>query len=207
LELVALNSGINKKSHASYSQIFDEIQRMSIMLGDLSTLTNADAGGQPINLTSFNIDDLITQICKSLRVLASEAGLVINHDMSSGVGEVIADKNKVEQLISNLVRNAIRYNKKNGFINIWLDRTSDGIELFVEDGGVGISSEYLSLIFERFYRVDKTRSRNSGGSGLGLSICKWVAEAHGGKIEVKSELGKGSTFKAFLPQHVDKFSN
>jgi two-component system phosphate regulon sensor histidine kinase PhoR len=112
----------------------------------------------------------------------------------------MADENQLEKLLMNLVKNAILYNKDKGWIKVWAEEADDEVLLKVQDGGIGIPKEHLKNIFERFYRVDKARTRNEGGSGLGLAICKMIAEKHGGMIEVKSTVGRGSLFTVHLPR-------
>jgi two-component system phosphate regulon sensor histidine kinase PhoR len=113
----------------------------------------------------------------------------------------MADANRLEQVLANLVDNAIKYGRAEGTVTIGGHKTdADKIEIFVQDDGPGIPPESLDRIFERFYRVDKARSREQGGTGLGLSIVKHIVQNHGGKVWVKSEPGKGATFFFTLPQ-------
>ena len=109
------------------------------------------------------------------------------------------DKEKISQVIINLISNAIRYTNLNGEILIKLYKKSDFIKIIVKDNGIGIPEESLDYIFERFYRVDKSRCRNTGGTGVGLTICKSIVDLHKGKIEVKSKLNEGSEFIITLP--------
>jgi len=115
---------------------------------------------------------------------------------------VKGDKRLVKQLLLNLVDNAINYTPAGGGITLSLEKTQPSALILIEDSGIGIPQESLPHIFDRFYRVDKAKSREIGGSGLGLSICKWIAEAHGGTIEVSSRLGYGTKVSVRLPlQH------
>jgi two-component system phosphate regulon sensor histidine kinase PhoR len=112
----------------------------------------------------------------------------------------VADSNRLEQVLANLVDNAIKYGRAQGAVTVGGKQSDDGkIEIFVQDDGPGIPPESLDHVFERFYRVDKARSREQGGTGLGLSIVKHIVQAHGGDVRVESELGKGSTFYFTLP--------
>jgi len=112
----------------------------------------------------------------------------------------LADANRLEQVLANLVDNAIKYGRADGTVTIGGRKTdADKLEIFVQDDGPGIPTEALDRVFERFYRVDKARSREQGGTGLGLSIVKHIVQNHGGKVWVKSEPGKGATFFFTLP--------
>ena len=111
-----------------------------------------------------------------------------------------ADANRLEQVLANLVDNAIKYGRAQGRVTVGGKKLDDGkLEIFVQDDGPGIPPESLDRVFERFYRVDKARSRDQGGTGLGLSIVKHIVQAHGGDVRVESELGKGTTFFFTLP--------
>lgn len=200
LELMTLRSPVPVSNQESYGQIFNEIKRMSSMLADLTSLTTAESSSQKLNYETIDLNRLISAVCKSLGVMADDRGIRLEQRNGAGTIVMQADGDKLEKLLSNLVRNAIKYNKENGWINVWAEVADNGVSLYVEDGGIGIAEEYLPFIFERFYRVDKARSRNEGGSGLGLAICKWIAEIHGGKIEVRSQEGRGTTFAVRLPR-------
>jgi signal transduction histidine kinase/DNA-binding response OmpR family regulator len=204
LELMTLRSPILAGNQESYSQVFNEIKRMSSMLADLTSLTTAESSSQKLNYEKIDLNRLIASVCKSLSVMADDKGIRLEHRNGAAVIEMMADGDKLEKLLSNLIRNAIRYNKDNGWINVWAEVAASEISLHVEDGGIGIAEEYLPFIFERFYRVDKARSRNEGGSGLGLAICKWIAEIHGGKIEVRSQEGRGTIFTVRLPRKAEQ---
>jgi len=184
----------------TYGQVFGEVKRMSTMLSDMALLSESETSRMRLDYSKIDVNKIIASICNSVKVIAREKNIKINHKNSKLPIEIAADTVQIEKLIINLLRNAIRYNKENGFVNIWIKDEETGIVVSVEDSGIGIPKEYLSDIFERFYRVDKARSRDEGGSGLGLAICKWVAEVHGGKIEVKSTVGEGSTFIVQIPR-------
>ncbi|KKQ61140.1 MAG: Sensor histidine kinase [Parcubacteria group bacterium GW2011_GWE2_38_18] len=200
MELMSLHQNGNSEFLESNHQILSEVKRMSVMLTDLTTITNSDAN-QILNYKRVDLDELISSVCKSLKVIADIKNVKIEFKKNIIGAEIMADENKLEKLLSNLVRNAIRYNNNNGWIKVWTQATGKEIKIFVEDNGMGIPQEHLPNIFERFYRVDRARTRSDGGSGLGLAICQWVAKIHGGKIEVKSKLGQGSVFSVSLPKN------
>jgi signal transduction histidine kinase len=128
----------------------------------------------------------------------------IEHDVQISLEEVdqvgvLGDSDRLKQLILNLVDNAIKYTPAGGKVMMSLSKEDGRAQLVVEDTGIGIPAVDLPHIFDRFYRVDKARTRAQGGSGLGLSIAKWIVEAHGGRIEVESKVGAGTTFRVYLP--------
>ena len=184
----------------SYEQVFGEIRRMATMLSDMTLLSDTDSARKKMDFEKININQLISSVCKSLQVVAKEKNIKLRHKGSKAELQLVADSAQLEKMLMNLIRNAIRYNKENGFIDVSAKKVKNEIILSVQDSGIGIAEKHLRNIFERFYRVDKARSRSEGGSGLGLAICKWVAETHGGKIEVKSTVGEGSLFSVSLPR-------
>ena len=143
---------------------------------------------------------------ESFREIARTQGVdlqIIEGQGTSGTLEslplVLADREAIHQVFSNLIDNAMKYGRSGGRIELGAHVAERGVEFYVRDFGAGISSEHLPRLFERFYRVDKARSRESGGTGLGLAIAKHIMLAHGGSIRAESELGHGSTFLFTLP--------
>lgn len=183
----------------SYGQIFSEIERMSTMLSDMTLLSESETSAVRLDLHQIDLNEMIARACSSLKVMAKEKGISIKHRNSKKKIIAVVDPVQIEKLIMNFLQNAVRYNKENGQVLIWAGIKKGMIDINIKDTGIGIPKEYQQDIFERFYRVDKARSRNEGGSGLGLAICKWVAEIHGGSIDVDSVLGEGSLFIVKLP--------
>ena len=142
------------------------------------------------------MDALLLDVYQQQRRLAAGVNLALG-DLEQV--EVEGDPDRLKQLALNLVDNAMRYTPPGGDVTLDVVRKNDWAVLRVRDTGVGIPPEHLPRIFERFYRVDRPRTRQAGGTGLGLAICKWVAEAHGGRIEVESLVDRGSTFSVYLP--------
>lgn len=200
LELLGRDPGMKTAGDERSGHIFKEVKYLSAILTDLTTLANADARGEKLNYDKVDLNRLLSSAAESLEVLAREKNVKIAHGRNGAKIEIKADESKLQRLILNLVENAIKYNKKDGWVNIRADRAGKEARIEVEDGGIGIAEEHLPFIFERFYRVEKSRSRKDGGSGLGLAICKWVAESHGGRIEVASQLGEGTRFTVSLPR-------
>lgn len=175
--------------------IVREIDRMGRLITDLLTLARADAG-QPLMRRRVALDRLLLGVYQQAMPLANGVQL--------GIGELEqveadVDPDRIRQLMLNLVDNAFRYTPSGGSVTMDLVRRDGWVVFRVRDTGQGIPAEQLPRIFERFYRVDRPRSRSTGGTGLGLAICRWVAEAHGGRIEVESREGVGSIFTVLLP--------
>ncbi len=191
---------LNNDIPETFSLINKEIEQISSILTDLTMLTNSDSQTERLAYEKIDLAQLIKAVSQSLGILALQKNITIKNKASSDNFNIMGDEAKLEKLLLNIVRNAIKYNKENGWVKIWTEKINDEARIIVEDNGLGIPRQDLPYIFERFYRVDKSRSRNEeGGTGLGLSIAKWIAEAHKGKISAESTLGKGSKFTIHLP--------
>ncbi|HUS94872.1 MAG TPA: ATP-binding protein [Patescibacteria group bacterium] len=174
----------------------DELQRMTRLVDDLLLLARADTGSLPIQRKPVELDTVFLDIYRQVRSIDQPVDLVLRE-----VDQVyvLGDEDRLRQLILNLIDNAIKYTPPGGVVSLSLSKSNGIAEIEVTDTGVGISYDDLPRVFDRFYRVDKARSRNLGGSGLGLSIARWIAVAHGGDIRVESREGKGSKFTISLP--------
>jgi len=176
----------------------EEVNHMSQIVDDLLFLSKADTGEIHLQRHRINLTKLVSEVYAQAKMIATTKH--INVHMSNDVdGAVIGDRLKLRALLLNLVDNGVKYTPEGGEMRITLERDDSRFKLQVMDNGIGISAEDQPHIFDRFFRVDKARSREAGGSGLGLSICKWIAQAHGGEISVDSEIGKGSVFTVTLP--------
>jgi two-component system OmpR family sensor kinase len=173
-----------------------EIKRMSRLVGDLLLLAQADSGRLPLKETSVELGTLALEVFRQAQVLATEVTLKLG---TINAVHVRGDTDRLKQLLLNLVTNAIKYTPAGGQVTISVIHKDGFAYVKVSDTGIGIPKEDLIHIFDRFYRVDKARSRQMGGTGLGLSIADWIAESHHGKLTAESELGKGSTFTLQLP--------
>ncbi len=180
--------------------------RMSRLTEDLLTLARVESGETRFDTEPVAPIELLNDAEESFREIARGQGVelqIIDAQGSSGSIEslpsVLADREAIHQVFSNLIDNAMKYGRAGGRIDLGARSADRGIEFYVRDLGAGISSEHLPRLFERFYRVDKARSRESGGTGLGLAIAKHIVRAHGGSIRAESELTKGSTFLFTLP--------
>ena len=173
-----------------------EIERMTRLVGDLLLLARADSGGLPLERKPVELDNILFDVYRQVRLLESPVGIKL-----AAVDQVtvLGDADRLKQLFLNLVENAVKYTAPGGAVRLSLSKKEDWAFFEVSDTGVGIPPENLPHIFDRFYRVDKSRARAQGGSGLGLSIAKWIAQAHGGAIRVSSQVGEGTTFRVTLP--------
>lgn len=171
------------------------VDRMAGLIDDLDVITKIEGGSLELELRKFNLTALVVDVMDQLEQKANRAGIEVEFvDENRRNLEVIGDTPKIEQVVTNLISNSLRYGKEGGKTQVRFYDMDEQMLVEVADDGIGMSEEHLPRIFERFYRVDKSRSRNAGGSGLGLSIVKHIIEAHGQTISVRSTQGKGSTF-------------
>lgn len=161
---------------------------MLTVINDMLNLSKLESGVET-NRLEIDLRAVADDVANSLRPLANEKDILLT---VCGEGSVFADREHMYELIKNLVENGIRYNNKGGAVEISIVATSKGTTLSVKDNGIGIDVEHHSRIFERFYRVDKSRSRNTGGTGLGLSIVKHICEHYKAQLLIKSKLGVGT---------------
>jgi heavy metal sensor kinase len=173
---------------------FDHLNRM---VNDLILLSKFDATQVELKMVPLRLDLLIKELCNLFKILAEQNRILLEMDTVEKV-TVIGDKARLQQLFTNLIDNAIKYTPK-GSIHVTVEKKDGAALVKIKDTGIGIHKEEQEKIFKRFYRVDKSRSKETGGVGLGLSIAGWIAHAHHGRIEVQSELNQGSTFTVYLP--------
>lgn len=182
----------------SLELLSQEIVYMSAIIGKLLFLARSDAGKEPLNIEEVNIKELLSELASDVEVLAKEKGLQFILSPLENL-TIKGDRTKLRQLFLNILENAVRYTPSGGSISCSVVKKGETAIVDISDTGIGIPPEHLPHIFERFYRVDKARSRAEGGVGLGLAIAKYIAEVHGGRIEVESKVGVGSTFSVALP--------
>jgi len=178
----------------------EEIDRMARIIEDLLTLAKSEAGSKSLVIKPFSLSDLLQGIYLHANLLG-EAKKIKTHlklDVTEEI-RLMGDELRLRQLFLNLVANAVNYTPDGGQIVIALVMVDGEAKVTVSDTGIGIPAEHFSRIFDRFYRVDKARNREDGGTGLGLAIVKSLAKAHGGRIEVASVPGEGTSFTVFLP--------
>ncbi|MBQ4074698.1 MAG: HAMP domain-containing protein [Clostridia bacterium] len=180
--------------------INSEIDRLSAIVSDLLTLVQMDSQNVKLTRENLSIAQMVKENAHRLQPIADQKGQEIILTLSDPC-DIYADKSKLNQVIYNLMENAVKYTQANGQVKVTLQRIGRDAKLTVTDNGPGIPKENLPHIFDRFYRVDKARSREKGGTGLGLSIVHQLVLLHGGEIYVESEEGKGASFIVELPLH------
>ena len=174
------------------------VDRMINIVDDLEVISQLETNEDVLDLDNFNIVDVINEAFDQLEMKANNMNISLKLSKESNSEIVYADRNKIQQVFMNLISNSIKYGKNNGVTNVRLFDMTDKMLIEVADNGIGISEEALNRLFERFYRVDKNRSREIGGTGLGLAIVKHIIEAHQQTINVRSTVDVGSTFSFIL---------
>lgn len=178
-----------------------ETQRMAVTIDDLLELSRIEMGEQ-ILVVDVDLNDVVSEVIERTTPAATHKGVALHLVGTSAKVLVSGNFSQLVSAVGNLVSNAIKYSDKGQLVTVLLAATDDTVEITVEDKGIGIPMASLDRIFERFYRVDRARSRGTGGTGLGLSIVRHVATNHGGEVNVRSREGEGSTFCLVLPRQV-----
>jgi two-component system phosphate regulon sensor histidine kinase PhoR len=182
---------VNKKYLLRTSKSVD---RLIYIIRDLESIAQLESSELKLEITKWNLKDLINEIIDQFEIKAAQKKIQFIHMEESTDLFVLADKDKMSQVFSNLISNSIKYGKKQGSTKIQLHQTKSKCIVMIKDTGIGIAEKHLKRLFERFYRVDKSRSRIQGGTGLGLAIVKHIIEAHDQTISVKSRLSHGTEF-------------
>jgi signal transduction histidine kinase len=180
------------------STTLGQVEHLARLVKSLLTLTQFSGEHPPIVLKPVLMEPLIKELVSELSILAKEKGCSFTTHIQE-VPQVLGDAGQLKQLVINLLDNAIRHTPQDESVTVTLQSSANQAQITVEDTGSGIATEHLPHIFERFYRADPARDRESGGTGLGLAIAKEIVLAHNGTINVQSEVGKGSVFTVSLP--------
>ena len=191
----------DKKVRKKYLERAEKgVERLVYIVEDLDMISKLEMGDVNLELSQFNIVDLVQSVFDLLEMTADKKNIILMFDRKySKAINVFADQEKIQQVLSNLIMNSIKYGKENGTTEITIeDLVNEKIIVRIRDNGEGIEKQFIPRLFERFFRVDKSGARSEGGSGLGLSIVKHIIEAHGEKIYIESEFGKGSEFSFTL---------
>jgi two-component system sensor histidine kinase BaeS len=197
--LEAIGDGLVNLDDTTVHSLSEEASSLSRLVDDLQELSLADAGELKLIFQPEDISHLISETVTVLQAKASAKNIKISTDLPAKLPEANIDSHRIRQVLYNLLDNAVAHTGPEGRITVTARQEGDSLYISVADTGEGIPAEDLPLIFERFYRVDKSRTRATGGTGLGLTIAKRLVEAHGGRIDVRSRPGQGTTFTFSLP--------
>lgn len=198
--LEAIRDGVVKPDAATIQSLYEEAMLLSRLVDELQELALAESGGLNLVRQPEDVREVINRAVAAVQAQAVAKGITINADLNAGLPLCDIDANRIGQVLRNLLNNAVTHTAKDGAITVTARQQDSWVEVSVIDNGEGIPASDLPNMFERFYRVDKSRARATGGHGLGLTIAKRLVEAHGGKIEVQSEVGRGSHFSFTVPQ-------
>ncbi|HWQ30041.1 MAG TPA: HAMP domain-containing sensor histidine kinase [Negativicutes bacterium] len=194
----AMIDGIWAPDANRLKSVHEEIMRLERLVGDMEKLTRFEGENMVLNKSEFDAVQLIRGIMDNSEREYSDRGIIA--ELSGEPTEIFADRDKLSQVIINLITNAVKFTDRGGSIRVSVTGSHENVNIAVADTGKGIAPEHLPFIFERFYRADASRSRLTGGAGIGLTIVKTIVEAHKGTIKVDSELGKGTRFEVTLPR-------
>lgn len=205
LETLQDHAGLSEEERAHYFDLMlDQTQRMKRLVEDLLTLSRLESASNPLQEAEVNVPLLLQSLYAEAQGL-SRGRHRLKIEMESAL-HLLGSEHELRSAFSNLISNAIRYTPPSGEVVLRWEATEDGVCFSVRDSGIGIEAQHIPRLTERFYRVDRSRSRETGGTGLGLSIVKHVVTRHHGRLEISSETGKGSTFSACFPANrvIDK---
>ncbi|PYX53303.1 MAG: two-component sensor histidine kinase [Acidobacteria bacterium] len=198
-ELALRRSRGESEYKEALQHILLEAERTTSLIEELLALARADAGRETLNLHPVDVREILREVVEGWRRVAKISNLQFSDSIEARESLVLADEAALRRAIDILLDNAFKYTPSPGTVHLSLEQQNDKVVITVRDTGVGIAAEEQGKVFERFYRVDKARSRDMGGAGLGLSIAQWIVQQHAGKIEVESSLSKGSIFRVELP--------
>jgi two-component system sensor histidine kinase BaeS len=197
-EVEALADGVRTADERTFGSLHEEVDQLSNLVDDLQTLAQSDAGALNLEKNTVDLSELVTQCLEPWRGRLATRGIRVDLDAGASLS-VMADSRRLRQLMSNLLENSYRYVEENGAVRLRIHAARDRVILELDDSGPGLEPAQLQQLFERFYRADSSRSRSGGGSGLGLSICKNIVEAHGGDIRAGTSQMGGLSIRVALP--------
>lgn len=179
--------------------VYNESERMTHIVKDLLTLSQLDYGRMEMKMEELPVKMIVMNIVSAMMIEARKQEIELTAEYEDILPNILADHTRIEQVVANIISNAIKYNRQGGTVRVVVAAQQGGVEITVADTGMGIPEEDMPRLFERFYRVDKARSREKGGTGLGLAIAKEIIEHHNGTIEVESVFEHGTTVKIYIP--------
>lgn len=182
--------------------IANEVQRLNELATNYLELSRLESGRVRFDKEPVHLEGLLRESFEILRPQSDQENIKLEIDVQQTLAPVQGDRNQLKRMLLNLITNAIKYNRAGGFVRAVLSRSGEGVEITIEDSGVGIPEDQISYLFDRYYRVPSPESR-VGGTGLGLTIARRIAQNHGGNISVESEISKGSAFTVWLPSGID----
>ena len=198
--LLDAGDDIDPQSRRSFLQvIYNESDRMTHIVKDLLTLSQLDYGRMDLRLAELPVEMIVANIASAMMIEAKNQGLTLETSFQRPLPNILADQARMEQVIANVISNAVKYNRPGGRVEVSAFVEGDQVAVRVKDTGIGIPQEDIPRLFERFYRVDKARSRERGGTGLGLAIAKEIVEQHNGTIQVESQLDRGTAVTIRIP--------
>jgi signal transduction histidine kinase len=198
-ELALRNNKDREQLLQVLSSNLEDISRMNHLIDDLLLLSKSELGEVSLKMEALNLSSLLLELYGQAQILAEEKQIRVEINGIDEPVNLFADGQRLRQVFLNLLSNAIKYTPAGGRVTLDCRLQGDKVEVTVADTGIGIESQHLAYIFDRFYRVEKTHNANDGGSGLGLAIAKWIVDAHKGRLRVSSMPGQGSSFAVLLP--------
>lgn len=193
-----LADGVEQPDPKTLQVMLSQTERLGRLVDQLLDLSRLESGEVPLYLESTTLEPIVTRVLSEIAVGRSVTDVTLRDEVPADVA-AIADAERIHQVLYNLVDNAVRFTPPGGSVSVSASRHDDRVSVAVRDSGVGIAPEHLPRLFERFYRADASRSRERGGTGIGLAIARSIVEAHGGRITASSQPGNGSTFTFDLP--------
>jgi signal transduction histidine kinase len=197
--LEALMDGVWEPDQPRLAGLHDETLRMSRLVSDMEDLARYESGALALARAETDVGELVWRILRNHQPQFDRKGVRLALAVADGPASASLDADRASQAVINLLSNALKFTPEGGTVEVRVAATESGVEIRVRDTGIGIAAPDLPLVFERLYRADSSRSRSTGGSGIGLSIARAIVEAHGGTISATSEPGKGSEFRLLFP--------
>jgi two-component system phosphate regulon sensor histidine kinase PhoR len=188
-------------AHKFMNIIMLESERLTRLINDILVITRMESGNDAVHNSRIRLDQMAYDVADMLRIYAKEKQVTVRSQEPNEPVYVLGNADRVKQMLINLIENGIKYNKPGGSVSVKVFPSGESVQLLISDTGIGIGEEHMPRLFERFYRVDKGRSRNMGGTGLGLAIVKHILKGMNGMIEVYSKPAEGTEFLVTLPKY------